>query len=379
VAGDGESKRLKDDQGHYLDAGFWRAVWVMAIISAVLMAVVVAYPIDPWFLPEASTTSVDIDKLFKFSMFFSVPILVFVNGFLIYFAIRYRRRPEDPDSAIGSQIHDHRALETWWTVVPAVLMVTLAVLSYFVIPEYYPTGQAAASAVTMEAIGHKFYYEFRYPGLRNSVMNDAHLPIGVPVTMDITSLESSQDVNNEAVIHSFWVPEFRIKQDMVPGMVVPLHFTPRETGTFRIVCTEFCGLGHSHMWGKVIVDSRADFDKWYADQKRSEQAEAGGVKPISLAPGDAGAGQTTFNAKCVACHKAAPFEQKLVGPGLGNLFHDPSHPNLVTGKPATPANVADIIEHGAHGDMGTMPPMQVNGLTQKDVANLVAYLQTLRK
>jgi cytochrome c oxidase subunit II len=371
---------LKQERsGPLLDGGFWRAVVVMGIISALLMWLVVVYPIDRLFLPEASTVSVYIDELFKFSMFFGVPILVYVNGFIIYFAFRYRRRPDEPLDAVGSPIHDHPVLETIWTVVPGVLMIVLAILSYFIIPMYYPTGQAVASAVTMEAIGHKFYFEFRYPGLKQSVMNEMHLPVGVPVTLEITSSEESLDVATGAVLHSFWVPEFRLKQDMIPGMVVPIHFTPREIGTFRIVCSEFCGLGHSHMWGKVIVQSKSDFDKWYADQGRAEAAEAAGVQTLSLQGGVASSGQTLFNSKCVFCHNAAPFSQRKVGPGLADIFDDPDHPDLVTGKKATPDNVADILVHGAHGDMGQMPNMQANGLTPKDVADLVAYLQTLHK
>jgi cytochrome c oxidase subunit 2 len=361
-----------------LDSGFWRAVIVMGIISAGLMYLVVWYPIDRIFLPEASDASVYIDRLFKFSMFFSVPIIVYVNGFIIYFALRYRHRPDEPIDAVGSPIHDHPVLEAVWTIIPVLLMVALAIGSYIVIPMYYPTGQAFASAATMEAIGHKFYFEFRYPGLKQSVMNEMHLPVDVPVTLDITSSEATQDIMTGAVLHSFWVPEFRLKQDMIPGVVIPIHFTPRETGTFRIVCAEFCGLGHSHMWGKVVVESKADFDKWYAAQQSAASAAASNV-PISLAGGDASAGQTVFNAKCVVCHNAAPFAQRKVGPGLADLFDDPEHPKLVTGKPATPANVADIIDHGAHGDMGVMPNMQANGLTDKDIANLVAYLQTLHK
>jgi cytochrome c oxidase subunit II len=369
----------QSDPAPLLDGGFWRAVVVMGVISAALMGIVVWFPIDRLFLPEASTVSVYIDNLFKFSMFFGVPILVYVNGFIIYFSIRYRHRPDEPMDAVGSSIHDHPVLEAVWTIVPGVLMIVLAVLSYFIIPMYYPTGQAAAGQVTMEAIGHKFYFEFRYPGLKQSVDNEMHLPVGVPVTLLITSSEESQDVSTGAVLHSFWVPEFRLKQDMIPGMVVPIHFTPRETGTFRIVCSEFCGLGHSHMWGKVVVQSKDDFDKWYADQNKAAVAEAAGVQPISLSGGVASAGQTLFNAKCVVCHNAAPFAQRKVGPGLADLFDDPEHPSLVTGKKATPEDVADILVHGAHGDMGVMPNMQANGLSSKDIADLVAYLQTLHK
>ena len=351
----------------------------MAVISAVLMWVVVAYPIDAWFLPEASTVSVPIDELFKFSMFFAVPIIVYVNGFIIYFAFRFRKRPQEPIDAVGSPIHDHPALETAWTVVPGLLMIALAVLSYFVIPMYYPTGQAVASSVTMEAIGHKFYFEFRYPGLRQSVIDEMHLPVNVPITLDITSAETTQDVKTGAVLHGFWIPEFRLKQDMIPGMVIPIHFTPDKIGTYHIVCSEFCGLGHSHMWGTVVVQSKTDFDAWFATQRRAESAQAGLVKPISLAGGNAARGQALFNAKCTACHKVAPFDERLVGPGLADVFDDPQHPDLVTGKKATPANVADILVHGAHGPIGVMPNQQQNGLTGKDISDLVAYLQTLHK
>lgn len=358
-----------------LDSGFWRAVGVMAVISIVLMVGVVVFPIDKYF-PEAATVSKPIDDLFKFCAFFGAPIFVFINGFLLYFAIRFRRRADEPIDAVGSEIHEHQGLELTWTVIPSLLMVVLAVLSYLVIPLYYPTNQAFASAVTLEAIGHKFYYEFRYPGLKQSVMNELHLPIGIPVTVDLTSAEDEQDVHNGAVIHSFWVPEFRLKQDMIPGIVIPIHFTPSELGTYRIVCSEFCGLGHSHMWGKVIVQSKAEFNAWYADQQRAAASPISA--PLSLAGGNPSAGQTIFNAKCTVCHNAAPFAQRKVGPGLSQLFDDPDHPDLVTGKKATPDNVADIVEHGAHGDMGVMPNMQANGLSPKDVADLVAYLRTLR-
>ncbi len=209
-------------------------------------------------------------------------------------------------------------------------------------------------------------------------MNEMHLPVGVPVTLDITSSEQTTDVLTGAVLHSFWVPEFRLKQDMIPGMVVPIHFTPSEIGTFRIVCAEFCGLGHSHMWGSVVVQSKSAFDAWYAQQQHAGSAGMSGVLAINLAAGQASAGQTLFNTKCTVCHNAAPFAQRKVGPGLANLFDDPSHPTLVTGKKASPDNVVDILEHGAHGDMGTMPNMQANGLSAQDIANLIAYLKTLR-
>ena len=99
----------------------------------------------------------------------------------------------------------------------------------------------------------------------------------------------------------------------------------------------------------------------------------------ALPKGDATAGGRVFATKCTACHSTGSFAERKVGPGLGDLFHDPDHPTLVTGKPANAADVADVIEHGASGELGTMPNMQVNRLTTQDVADLVAYLQSLHK
>ena len=111
-------------------------------------------------------------------------------------------------------------------------------------------------------------------------------------------------------------------------------------------------------------------------QASSSQAMTG---TISLAGGDEASGATLFSKKCVACHGVGGFDQKKVGPGLGNIFADPQHPQLVNGQAATPQDVAALIQHGAQGPMGTMPSMQQNGLSAKDVANLVAYLKSIHQ
>jgi len=354
---------------HKLDAGFWRATIVMGVISALGMWGVVVFPIEHY-LPEAAGIAVQIDWLFKFMAFFSVPILVYVNGYILYFIFRYRNRKGQPIDQPGSSIHDHHALEFWWTAIPSVLMLVLGVLSYVLIPQYYTARAATADSVTIEAIGHQFSWEFRYPGLRDPVPDELHLPIDVPVTIDVTSTD---------VIHSFWVPAFRMKQDMIPGMVVPMTFTPTEIGKYEIICTEFCGVGHSGMRDRyVYVQTQRDFDAWYASQKSKQAHAPTQVTAAVLASGDAAAGQQLFNARCTTCHNAAPFDQRKVGPGLANLFHDPAHPKLLSGKAPTTADVADILEHGLSGPMGQMPNAQLNGLSAKDIANLVAYLKTLK-
>lgn len=361
-------------QESLLDSEFWGVTALMAVLSGVLMWGVVIFPIDE-FLPKASSAAEHIDYLFKFMSFFSVPFIIFVNGYILYFAWRYHLRKGQSRTAVGSDIHDHKALETWWTIIPSILMVALGILSYIVMPEYYLAD--AASQATVEAIGHRFYYEFRYPGLKGPVNGELHLPIGKLVTIDLTSAETDP---SQAVIHSFWAPEFRVKQDLIPGMVVPIHFKPTRIGTYRIICTEFCGLGHSDMVGKVIVESQAAFDAWFAqEQKRQASSAQAMTGTIRLAGGDEASGATLFSKKCVACHSVGAFDQKKVGPGLGNLFADPQHPKLVNGQAATPQDVAALIQHGAQGPLGTMPSMQQNGLSAKDVVDLVAYLKSVHQ
>jgi cytochrome c oxidase subunit 2 len=162
-------------------------------------------------------------------------------------------------------------------------------------------------------------------------------------------------------------------------LITTIRVTPTKAGTYRIICTEFCGVAHSRMFAKAVLESQQDFSKWFAQQGGSTASGGGGGGAIALGAGKADAGQTLFGQKCSACHSTGPYEQKQVGPGLGKLFSDSAHPKLVDGKEATPANVAAIIKSGYQGDMGVMPSAQVNQISNTDIANLVAYLASLSK
>jgi cytochrome c oxidase subunit 2 len=196
--------------------------------------------------------------------------------------------------------------------------------------------------------------------------------VNTPTTIHVTSRD---------VIHGFWIPELRMKADMVPGLVNTIRVTPTVPGTYRVICTEFCGIAHGAMKATVLVQSQADFQKWFSQQGGAQAAAASGGAAgaaIPIAQGNADAGQKLFQQKCSACHSTGPFTQKIVGPGLGKVFADPSQ-KLVNGKDPTPANVAQIIHDGFQGDLGVMPSAQVNQLSNTDIANLVAYLVSLSK
>jgi cytochrome c oxidase subunit II len=357
-----------------LGPGFWLVTALIAVVSAIMSYFVYAshWPIG---LPQIAEPAPEIDELFKFLGAVGGTIFNIVTGYIIYFAIVFRRKKSDPPDAIGVQVHDNPVLEFWWTVIPTVLVVILAIFSTVIWSSLQNT---AGDVLTMEAIGHQYYFSFRYPKLANPVNNEMHVPVNVPVTLHVTAAEPG----TPPVSHGFWVPEVRLKADMVPGLINTLRFTPTQIGgPYRIICTEFCGALHGTMRATFYIDSQKDFDKWFAKQSGAGAASAGGAAAsgVALAGGDAAAGQTLFASKCSACHSTGTFSQKLVGPGLGKIFADPAHPKLVNNTAATPDNAAAIIKNGYTGDIGSMPDAKTNQLSDKDIANLVAYLVSLSK
>ena len=354
-----------------LGPGFVPVTVVMTIINVAIALAVIYLPLN-FLLPSesnpASDSAVGIDALFKFMTVFGSAITIYVSGYTAYFAWVFRRRPGEPVNTVGVPIHDAPKLEFWWTLLPTLLLVVLMAFTIVVWKQInFPT---TAADLTMEVVAHQFNFEFRYPGLSGSIYSpkgEMHLPAGKPVKI----LVSSGDV-----IHQFWVPEFRLKAAAVPGLVTELNLTPTRAGRYDIVCSEYCGANHSIMQAKLVVEPPDQFNKWVAQERVAVASSSGAVQ---LAGGDAGAGKTTFAAKCAACHNAAgSYDQKIVGPGLNHLTDDPAHPKLVTGNPATPENIADLLVKGYQGPIGVMPNRQANGLTDADIANLVAYLVSLK-
>ena len=353
-----------------LGPGFWPVTALLAVISGICCYYIVVTPAGS-ILPEAAIPADETDALFKFLLFFGTIIFVYVTGYLVYFSIAFRHRKDEPEDALGWQVHGHHALEIWWTVLPTILVVAIAYISVKI---WADINQSRGDVLTVEAIGYQFGWEFRYPGLANPVDDQLHLPLNTPVTIHVTSRD---------VIHGFWVPEVRLKADAVPGLVNTIRITPTRLGQYRVICSEYCGARHGYMVGKFFVDTPNQFLA-FLDKEKYVQAHApkgpSGLPPgVNLASGNASAGQTLFAQKCSACHALAPFDQRIVGPGLGKIFNDPTHPKLVDGASATPAAAAGIIKNGYTGSIGTMPNAQTNGLTNQDIANLVVFLESESK
>ena len=353
-----------------LGPGFWPVTVLIAVGSAIMVYFVYAsqWPIG---LPEIAEPAGQIDDLFKFLGAVGGTIFNIVTGYVIYFAIVFRRPKNAPRNAIGVQVHDAPVLEFWWTVIPTILVLILAIFSVRV---WAGLQNQAGDVLTLEAIGYQFGFQFRYPKLAQPVTGEMHVPVNTPITLHVTS----RDVN-----HGFWVPEVRLKADMVPGLINTIRFTPTTIGgPYRIICTEFCGVLHGAMRASFYVDSQQNFAKWYNKQGGSNgSSEGGGANSgaIALDQGRVDQGQALFGQKCSACHSVGPFSQKIVGPGLGHIFNDPDHPKLVNGADPNPQDVAAILKNGYQGDIGVMPSAQVNAINNQDIANLVAYLSSLSK
>lgn len=349
--------------------GFWIVTAVLAVLSIAAAAFWIVVPL-PMGVDVAADTAVPTDILFKVLAVIGSALFIYVCGYIVYFTIVFRRPKNAPSNTIGIQIHDAPVLEFWWTVIPAVVVLGLAIASVQLLSKIYNT---AGDVLTMQAIGYQFGFQFRYPKIANPVA-DMHIPVNTPVTVYVTARD---------VIHGFWIPEIRVKQDMVPGLINAVRFTPTKIGVYPIICTSYCGIAHGGMHSVVHVDSQQDFAKWFSAQQGSGSASGGGGSAqgaaIALSDGDVAAGQQLFGQKCSACHSVGPYTQKIVGPGLGHLFNDTDHPKLVNGSEPSPQNIAMILKNGYQGDLGVMPSSQVNQINNKDIANLTAYLVSLSK
>jgi cytochrome c oxidase subunit 2 len=229
-----------------------------AIIQMVLTGVLVgiatallAYFV-PWLPDRGAEEATAIDRVFWFTTFICLAIFALVAAVSIYAGLKFRARPDDPDD--GAPIHGHTGLEIAWTAVPAVLVTAIAVYSSIVLVD---VENISDEHRTVEVTSQQFAWSFTYPEAEIT-SGELVLPRGEPVELAIRSKD---------VIHSFWVPEWRMKQDAVPGVTTKLVVTPTQIGTFDVVCTELCGLGHAGMRAQARVVSRDDFERWVDEQQ----------------------------------------------------------------------------------------------------------------
>jgi cytochrome c oxidase subunit 2 len=235
---------------------------VAVIVGAIGTAAILLTP--SWFPVAAATQATRQDDLYLALMIMSSFIMAVVTVFLVYSVWKFRARPGD-ENRDGPPIHGNTTLEIIWTVIPTIIVVAFAIAGGVVLvrnEKTYP------NELKVHVIGQQFAWTFRYPNGVTST--ELVLQEDRPTEFDVYS-------KLHDVIHSFYVPQFRVKADAVPGQVNHTYATPTEAGTYSLICTELCGPGHSLMRAPVRVLPKSQFDQWLADQKSQQSSTQGGA------------------------------------------------------------------------------------------------------
>jgi len=219
-------------------------VALTAAISAVML------PIN-WDGQQASTAAPKIDQLLDVMIVLSAFVFSLVVVMLFYALWKFKAKPGDESD--GEPIHGNTRLEVAWTVIPTIIVLFGAGYSWSVLSDIE---KPVDNPLTVDVFSQQYAWSFGYPG-KDNVWSEGELH--VPLDRQVHFKMHAQDV-----IHSFWVPEWRIKKDNVPGITTTAIVTPDKLGTYQLICTELCGFGHASMRAKVVVETPADFRKWVA-------------------------------------------------------------------------------------------------------------------
>ena len=293
---------------------------------------------------QRSPSGEAINELYWFVFGICAVVFVAVEAALVLFVLRFRRRPETPADAEGPQIHGNTRLEIIWTIIPAAILVAIAIVVLVRTPAVQATGGDRSNELVIRVEGHQFYWRYVYPD-GQIALDTLVLPVDRPVKLELVSY----DVN-----HSWWVPELTGKRDAIRGKLNELRFRPSAEGTFDGHCAEFCGLLHAVMPTTVEVVSEAD----YAERldRLSGQDQAGDAQ-LEL-------GRESWERTCAKCH--GPAGEGDIGPVIarnGTLVDEEALTELLNDGLDTP------------DAEGYMPPVG-RGWPQFQVQALIAYIRS---
>lgn len=245
----------------------------LAMLAVTVVSVAVLLQFD-WFGDAASEQAGPIDTLMDVTIAVSCAVFAIVIVLFAYAIWRYRAKPGDESD--GKPIHGNTRLEVIWTLIPTLIVLCAAGYSWIVLDDIEAK---ADDRMPVKVYGQQFKWTFEYPEADGLVTNELHVPVDRQIDVELRAFD---------VLHSFWVPEWRIKRDLVPagagGDEIDDQFvvTPTEEGTFALVCTELCGLGHATMRAVVVVESQQEFERWLAEQAKRPEIQIGGAKPSEL-------------------------------------------------------------------------------------------------
>jgi cytochrome c oxidase subunit 2 len=255
-------------------ATYGKLFLVMLAVTVVSSVVLLQFE---WFGDAASTEAGPIDTLFDVMIVLSCFVFAIVMVMFVYALWKYRAKPGDESD--GKPIHGNTKLEIAWTVIPTIIVLFGAAYSWIVLDDIEAE---ASDQMRLHVTGQQYKWTFEYPdemvGSGDSATplttDELHVPVDRQLDVSVEALD---------VLHSFWVPEWRIKRDLVPsgpgGDEIDDTFvvTPNEEGSFSLVCTELCGIGHATMRAPVVVESEEEFEAWVDEQVEAQEQSAGGA------------------------------------------------------------------------------------------------------
>jgi cytochrome c oxidase subunit II len=305
---------------------------------------------------EASNYVSTYNTAFYFIAGVSLLLLIGLTITMLYFVFRYNKKK----NPVATQIEGNTALEITWTVIPLILALVMFSLGW---KGWKPTTKPPKDAMNITVVARMWSFLFVYDNGKQSP--DLIIPVNTPVKLNLISLD---------VIHSLFIPDFRIKSDIVPGRQKFMWFLPEMEGKYKIFCAEYCGLQHSYMHATVNVESKEKFKTWFAEI--AKVAPVAGNTPGAV-------GEAIMRAQgCFACH--TPDGTKLIGPSYFNLFG--SQQTIIRdGKETTVTVDAEYIKRCiiqpntdiVKGFPSTIMQSYRSTLSDDDILKIIEYLKTL--
>jgi cytochrome c oxidase subunit II len=307
----------------------------------------------------ASTPADTIYGLSIFVLAVTATIFVVVFSLLLYAVVRFRKRADD-DGREPPQVYGSNQVELAWTVIPILIVVALFMTTARVIASVQKAEQPP-NAIEVIAIGHQFWWEYRYPALHVVTANELHVPVSDPAHPTPTFIKLlSADTD-----HSYWVPRLAGKTDLIPNRINHTWIDPHETGLYVGQCAQYCGTQHAKMLLRVYVQPRDEFDRWIREQRQ-----------VASVGDTVSEGQHIFETTaCINCHAiSGTVADGRFGPDLSHLM---SRETIAAGAaPNTPENLRRWIRNPNAMKPGSkMPAME---LSDRELDAVTAYLTTLR-
>ena len=316
-----------------------------------------------------STPAREVEGLSYFVLGITALIFVSVSALLIYALVKFRAKPTDTTEP--AQVFGSTQIELSWTIIPVLIIVVLFLGTARVLFSVQDAPKPA-NALDVTAVGHQYWWEFRYPKYGVVTANELHIPVGQGPEGRATFIK----LTSADVIHSFWVPQLAGKTDMLPNRVNQMWIDPEKPGVYLGQCAQFCGVQHAKMLLRVYVDTPDQFANWIAGQQK-KQAELTPAEAADTSDAiNATVGQRVFEQQaCINCHTVeGTVANGRFGPDLTHLM---SRATLASGAMAnTPENLRAWITDPSQFKPGALMPAM--HLTDRQYAQITAYLLTLK-